>query len=156
MKYINNIVIQITMSSESFKPPKTVHGQSSSLKINIAIVGSRNATLRDHYNFIESTCSLIINSFILIGYEVTIISGGASGVDKLAERFALSHKYKKKIYNANWSKYGKAAGPIRNKEIIENSHVVIAFPDKNSVGTFDTITRAKSKKIPVHTYMITI
>ena len=48
-----------------------------------------------------------------------------------------------KIFKPDWLKYGKAAGPIRNQQIIEYATHVIAFPSKTGKGTQDSIIRAK-------------
>lgn len=68
-----------------------------------------------------------------------IISGGAKGVDTLADEFA--RKYNKKLFAvcANWDEYGKSAGFRRNPVISDISHMVVAFPGKSSTGTRHTI-----------------
>lgn len=78
-----------------------------------------------------------------------IISGGASGVDWLAARFAHEFNIEFKDYPANWSQYGKSAGPIRNRLIVKASEYVIAFPAPDSCGTWSTINIARELSIPV-------
>lgn len=48
-----------------------------------------------------------------------IVSGGASGVDTLAEEYANLYQIPFKLFPADWEKYGKAAGPIRNQQMAE-------------------------------------
>ena len=105
--------------------------------VKLAIVGSRNFT---DYSVVEKAVDEYIQ---LIGQPSLIISGGAKGVDTLAEQYAEAHKISKLIFQANWAKYGKRAGPIRNKEIVNECTHVIAFVATDSVGTKDTITQAK-------------
>lgn len=71
-----------------------------------------------------------------------IISGGAKGIDTMAERLAKEFKVPMKIFPAQWDKYGKAAGPIRNKDIIDSCDECIAFPDQASRGTINSIKLA--------------
>ena len=47
------------------------------------------------------------------------------------------------IFRPDWDRYGKAAGIIRNKDIVENSNMVIAFWDGKSKGTASSIELAK-------------
>lgn len=59
-----------------------------------------------------------------------IIQGGATGADALALRFANERGVKFETYPAQWGKYGKSAGPLRNEEMLK-AHpdaVVLAFP----------------------------
>ena len=49
-----------------------------------------------------------------------IISGGASGVDKLAEEYAFLHQIPFKLFQADWEKYGKAAGPACRRSHQQN------------------------------------
>lgn len=71
-----------------------------------------------------------------------IISGGASGVDKLAEEYAFLHQIPFKLFQADWEKYGKAAGPIRNREMAEYANALLAF-DKGTKGTQNMIDIAR-------------
>ena len=67
-----------------------------------------------------------------------IVSGGASGVDAMAERFANENGIAVKVYNADWKKYGRGAGPVRNKEMAEyvgEKGALIVFWDHKSKGT---------------------
>ena len=58
-------------------------------------------------------------------------------------------------HNAEWDKYGRAAGPIRNKLIVRDSNVILAFVAPNSVGTRNTISLAqKDPTIRIYTYNI--
>ena len=77
--------------------------------------------------------------------DLVIIHGGAKGADDLADQWALVNWTGLEIYKADWSKYGKAAGGIRNQQMLDEGKpdLVIAFPTKNSKGTWDMVRRAK-------------
>lgn len=78
-----------------------------------------------------------------------IISGGAMGVDKLGERYAKEHNLPLKIYPANWKKYGKVAGFVRNWEMADNADALIAIWDGESRGTEHMIRTAEKRKLLV-------
>ena len=107
------------------------------MKNNLAIIGSRNF---NNYSYAKKH---ILNIIQKHGISINkIISGGASGADKIAETFASKFNIPIEIIKADWSK-GKSAGVIRNTDIIKKSEYVIAFWDKKSKGTLDSINKAK-------------
>ena len=65
-----------------------------------------------------------------VGEITTIVHGGAKGADKAAGIWADIFNIPTEVYEAEWNKYGKAAGGIRNKEMLEKSKPdgLIAFP----------------------------
>lgn len=77
------------------------------------------------------------------GEELTFLSGHCAGVDLMAERYAQERGLALEIFPANWAKYGRAAGPIRNREMVKRADVVIAFWDGASRGTKSLIGYAK-------------
>jgi hypothetical protein len=86
--------------------------------------------------------------------DITIITGGCpTGADDLAASFAMVHWTVYKEYKANWVKYGRPAGPIRNQEMIDKEHpdLVVAFPGKT--GTADMIRKARRSGIKIMTIM---
>ena len=50
-------------------------------------------------------------------HSLVIISGHCSGVDMMGERYAKENGYGLEIYPADWGRHGRAAGPIRNKQM---------------------------------------
>lgn len=70
-----------------------------------------------------------------------VVSGGQSGADELGERWGRLKHLQVKRFPANWQKYGKAAGPIRNKAMAEYADAVILFP--GGAGTHDMFKKAK-------------
>lgn len=69
-----------------------------------------------------------------------VISGGAAGADSLGEKWGNENKLPVIVYPADWDKYGKAAGPIRNKEMALEGDALVAFLDiKGSTGTKNMI-----------------
>jgi YspA, cpYpsA-related SLOG family len=67
---------------------------------------------------------------------VTIIHGGARGADNIAARWAYNNKQKTEVYYPDWNKYGKAAGILRNKDMLDTGvDVVVAFPRGAARGT---------------------
>jgi hypothetical protein len=112
--------------------------------MNIAVVGSRNFT---NYDLLKQKLDSIINDRKFD--NITIISGGASGADTLAEKYAKENNYGLIVKNAEWNKYGKSAGYKRNVEIVNLSNLVVAFWDGKSRGTNNTINIAKGKGIEV-------
>lgn len=73
-----------------------------------------------------------------------VIEGGATGADELARIWCMKNKVEGKTYRANWTAHGKAAGPIRNRQMVEENPdaIVIAFPGGR--GTQSCIEIAKS------------
>lgn len=83
----------------------------------------------------------------MVSFE--IVSGGAKGADSLGERYAKVNKVPLKIFKADWDKYGKGAGHIRNREMAEYATHLIAFWDGKSRGTENMINTAKELGLKV-------
>src|SRR3990167_1411072 len=102
-------------------------------RLNVAIVGSR-----------DFPSQYVVESMI---YELPahhrIVSGGARGPDTWAEQTAKHHKRETLIFSADWNKFGKRAGFVRNNQIIKAADLVIAFHYNNSPGTKHSISLAK-------------
>jgi hypothetical protein len=81
--------------------------------------------------------------------ELTLISGHATGADQLAEEWAFERQIPIYIFPAEWNKYKKAAGPIRNQRMLDEGKpdLVIAFPGNS--GTADMVKKAKKAGIKV-------
>lgn len=82
------------------------------------------------------------------GFDV-IIQGGAKGADTLARVWAIERGVPVQQYTADWDKYAKAAGPIRNQQMLEEGKptLVVAFPGGR--GTQDMITRSRRRRIEI-------
>ncbi len=81
-----------------------------------------------------------------------VIHGNAPGADRLCAEYAIPHMTVES-FPANWSRYGRAAGPIRNQLMLDEGQpdLVLAFHSdiEHSKGTADMIRRAKKANIPV-------
>lgn len=78
-----------------------------------------------------------------------IITGCAKGADSLAAREAAKRNLPCKVFRADWKTHGRAAGPIRNQEMLDEGKpdLVMAFPGGR--GTADMVRRAKAAGVPV-------
>lgn len=78
-----------------------------------------------------------------------IISGGANGIDTLAEEYADRHRISKTIIRPQYELYGRAAPLKRNETMVELADVVLVIWDGVSNGTKYTVDYAKKKGKPV-------
>jgi hypothetical protein len=78
-----------------------------------------------------------------------IVHGAASGADTLAGKWALSRSIPQIKFPAQWDLYGKSAGYIRNKEMLEKGkpNLVVAFP--GGKGTANMIKLAEDANVKV-------
>lgn len=84
--------------------------------------------------------------------DLVIIEGEARGADSIARDTAIGMGIPVEPYAADWQKFGRAAGPIRNQQMLETQpDMVIGFHNdlENSKGTKDMLNRAKKEGIPV-------
>lgn len=114
----------------------------------IAIVGSRPTKIWKVDNKIRAMVFELVRK---LGPNVVIVSGGAKGVDTWAVNAVKVLGYPKPIiFEADWIRYGNAAGYIRNELIIKEVDEVYAFSRNNSRGTRHSIRLAKRMGKPVH------
>jgi hypothetical protein len=78
----------------------------------------------------------------------SLIHGGAPGADSLAGLWAKNREIKTTVFYADWKAHGRAAGPIRNRQMAETKpDLVVAFP--GGKGTQNMIETAKDYGIKV-------
>lgn len=87
-------------------------------------------------------------------WDCRIVHGGASGADAHAAAFAEKVGLHERVFEAAWSEYGNAAGPIRNQEMAEYGDLLIAVWDGESPGTRNMIEAALDEGLPVHVEVI--
>ena len=104
--------------------------------MKLLIVGSRSIE-----NFDLSEC--------ITEKPTLIISGGARGVDALAEKYADRHKISKLILRPHYDLYGKAAPIKRNEQMVDISDAVLVIWDGVSRGAQSTITYAQKIGKPI-------
>jgi predicted Rossmann fold nucleotide-binding protein DprA/Smf involved in DNA uptake len=98
--------------------------------MKLLIVGSRNIKECDISVYIPENVNLII-------------SGGAVGVDTLAEKYADDNNISKLILRPDYKKYGKAAPIIRNKMMVDIADEILIIWDGKSSGTKATLDYAR-------------
>lgn len=106
-----------------------------------AIIGSR------------SLIDVEISKYVPDGTDM-IITGGARGIDTLAEKYADENKIFKLIIKPDYETYGRRAPLLRNKTIVEKADIIIALWDGKSRGTRFTIDYAKKcgKKVKIYIF----
>lgn len=113
--------------------------------MRMLVCGGRD--FRD-YDRMDAELARIIEPYHHRGdWPPVVISGGARGADSLAHDWAYRNSFEFLEFPADWEKHGKAAGPIRNQQMIDEAapDVVVAFPGGR--GTADMVRRAKKAGI---------
>lgn len=133
-----------------FCKPKKCHGDiiaeylnqlPENTSIKLAVVGSR--TFNDYQTLTK----------VLSWYNInTIISGGATGADKMAAKYAQELNINLIEHIPDWNIYGKRAGFVRNRKIIEHADEVVAFWDGISNGTKDSIRISQELNKPIYVH----
>lgn len=112
-------------------------------KLRILVCGGRHFS---DYALLEKTIKDIIAEN---GCEnIEIVSGHCVGADRLGKLYAEKHNAQVKIFPAAWEKYGKRAGSMRNKQMVDyisgfKDKIAVAFISANTKGTRNTIALAK-------------
>jgi len=99
--------------------------------MKLIIAGSR--TLQVDNEFIKSVILNLLPDEALTGMK--IVSGCAKGIDKCGECFSLANKLDCEKFPADWDTHGKAAGPIRNKQMAEYADALLLIWDGESKGS---------------------
>lgn len=81
---------------------------------------------------------------------ISIVSGVARGADALGARFAKEHGVKLYEFPAEWDRYGKLAGFIRNEQMGNFADALLAFWDGKSSGTKNMIHFMRASGKPHH------
>ena len=109
--------------------------------MKVAVIGSRSIKNADISQYIPA--------------ETTeIITGGAVGVDRLAEREARLKGIALTVFKPDYEAHGKSAPLVRNKLIAKECDMLIAFWDGSSRGTVFTWRYAEKLGKPVKIYKL--
>jgi len=109
--------------------------------MKIIIAGGRN------YQFTDKDVEKL-NSIKHLTTE--IVSGGAKGADSEGERWAKSNGIPVKMFKADWNQYGRAAGPIRNKQMAQYADAIVLFPGGS--GTDNMHANAVKANLKIYDY----
>lgn len=82
-----------------------------------------------------------------------IVQGGALGADHLAWRHAVKNGIACKTFEADWSHYGKSAGPVRNERMACYADACAVFD--GGKGTADMLRRAQEKGLKIYDFRTT-
>ncbi len=118
--------------------------------MRVIIAGSRSFTDRD-YNAVKDCIERS-------GFKITeIVSGKARGIDTLGEQYADEnniHVEPFPVTKADWNKYGKRAGYLRNIKMKEYADALIAIWDGISPGTKHMVDIAEKKPMEVKKWLM--
>lgn len=109
----------------------------------VIIAGGRDF---NDYDLLVKTMNHLLSN---VNDDITVVCGKARGADTLGERYAKERGFSVQYFPADWEKYGKAAGYIRNTEMAENADALVAFWDGQSRGTRHMIALAKMHGLKV-------
>lgn len=91
----------------------------------------------------------VVDVLIQLPTSATIVTGGATGLDSLAHKYAEEMGFKTEVYPADWEQHGRSAGPIRNRQMAELEGVSMVIAFEGGAGTENMVRTAHKLEIPV-------
>lgn len=86
-------------------------------------------------------------------WSVVLVHGAARGADSMAASLWAEQGFPVEPHPAEWETLGRAAGPIRNSEMVGlGADEALAFPMPASIGTYDCIEKVVKAGITVRVY----
>ena len=111
--------------------------------MKVIVAGGRN------YQFTPESTAFLDHLHGLHNFT-EVVSGGASGADKCGEEWARKNNLSLRVFNAVWKRYGKRAGPIRNKEMAQYADALVLFP--GGAGSANMLYEGLSAGLAVYKY----
>lgn len=119
--------------------------------MKLIIAGSRDYCLT--VGFIDEL--LMENNLDELLTDVTeVVSGGANGVDKSGESWADDRDIPIRIFKPDWNMHGKAAGPIRNREMAEYADALLLIWDGKSRGSASMKREMRKLDKPIYEFVM--
>ena len=124
--------------------------------VRMIVAGGRSFS---NYEALANSIEAYLRDSNIVYGQLEIVSGGCAGVDLLGERFANERGIAITRFPAQWKKYGRAAGIIRNQEMIDytadgtSRGILIAFWDGKSKGTGYTVKHSEKAGIEVKIFL---
>lgn len=121
--------------------------------LRVLVCGSRTVTD-------QRAVGIVLNGIAVeTDWNLVVIHGAARGADNLADRWASANDVSVLAFAAQWNKYGKRAGFLRNTQMLEEGkpHVVWAFVDKDlseSKGTKMMVDIARKGGVPCYVVQV--
>lgn len=106
---------------------------------------------------LTSIRKLLLREFIELNNVKMVITGGATGIDEQAHEFCKSMELTCEVLDADWKKYGKSAGPIRNRQMLtrlmaieetmQYKIAVVAFPGGTGTSNMKSIANQHNVQV---------
>ncbi|MEM9451100.1 MAG: DUF2493 domain-containing protein [Cyanobacteria bacterium P01_E01_bin.6] len=110
-------------------------------EIKLIIAGTR--TFND-YNFLKSKLDFYLSQK---NEKIEIVCGGCQEPDMFGVRYAKQKGFSVEYFYPDWQKYGRAAGPMRNKDMAQYATHCVVFWDGRSRGTASMIELVKQYEL---------
>jgi hypothetical protein len=86
----------------------------------------------------------VLDAILATDPGLELVTGDATGADSLAAIWARDQGVPCTVYRADWKRYGRAAGPMRNRDMLRvDPQVVLAFSAMDGRGTGDMLRQAQ-------------
>lgn len=108
--------------------------------VKIIVAGSRSFS---DYELLKEKLDELIRG----RKNTEIVSGTAKGADLLGEKYARERGFEIKRFPADWDKFGKKAGYLRNEQMAKYANACVCFWDGNSRGTKSMIDLAEKHNL---------
>lgn len=119
--------------------------------MKLIIAGSR--TFNFDHDFIHEAI-YAVNNYQRKFNDLEIVSGGAKGVDATAKKYAEAWDKPFREFPADWETHGKAAGPMRNKQMAEYADALLLIWDGESKGSASMKKEMEKLKKPIYEIII--
>jgi len=124
--------------------------------MRVIIAGSRDLMPATRQDVFSWRMQCVAHAVQESGFDISVvISGGAEGIDTVGEAWAKQNSIPVERYPANWRKYAKAAGHIRNEEMAKVAQALICIWDGMSPGSRNMLETASRYGLRIRVFQPT-
>jgi hypothetical protein len=116
--------------------------------MKVIIAGGRGIWLTQ-----EQMANIVIESELCTNIS-EVVSGGAMGIDIAGEAWAYESNVRVKTFSADWNQYGRAAGPIRNRQMADYADALVLVWNGKSRGSMSMRREAQLAGLRIYEHII--